>query len=52
MFVAYCAKWEVMRSKLIVKILHLNTLKQDIQPDMYFFYFKFNVYPTEKKNTS
>jgi len=22
-----------MRSKLIVKILHLNTLKQDVQPD-------------------
>jgi len=23
-----------MRSKLIVKILHLDTLKQDIQPDI------------------
>jgi len=22
-----------MRSKLIVKLLHLNTLKQDVQPD-------------------
>jgi hypothetical protein len=34
-----------MRSKLIVKILHLNTLKQDIQPDTYAFYLKFSATP-------
>jgi hypothetical protein len=38
-----------MRSTLIVKTLHLNTLKQDVQPDMYAFYLKFSAYPKEKK---
>jgi hypothetical protein len=34
-----------MRSTLLVKILHLNTLKQDVQPDTYAFYLKFNATP-------
>jgi len=41
-----------MRSKLIVKILHLNALKQDVQPDAYTFYLKFSVTPQKKLHLS
>jgi hypothetical protein len=38
-----------MRNTLIVKILHLDTLKQDVQPDTHAFYLKFNAHPHKKK---
>jgi len=41
-----------MRRKLIVKILHLNALKQDVQPDTYAFYLKFNATPQKKLHLS
>jgi len=41
-----------MRSKLIVKLLHLNPLKQDVQPDTYAFYLNFNATLQKKLHLS
>jgi hypothetical protein len=41
-----------MRSKLIVKTLHLNTLKQEVQPDTVGLLIKIHCLPDVRKTAS